>query len=82
MSPRVGQLFTEAKTLSQEDRGELIECLLGTLDDEVVDSDVEAAWDAEIRQRIQELSNGEVQAVPWSEARRQILDDSDDADLP
>ncbi len=48
--------------------GSLIESL-----DITVDSDAEAAWEAEVSRRIQELGDGSVKPVPWSEARRRII---------
>ena len=43
----------------------------------VVDDDVDAAWDAEIKRRVDELDSGEVTAIPWPDARRMILGLSD-----
>ena len=37
------------------------------------DEDVEAAWEKEIKSRIDELDSGTVSTVPWPEARRMIL---------
>lgn len=37
------------------------------------DPAVEAAWEAEIRKRIDEIESGTVKTIPWSIARRQIF---------
>jgi hypothetical protein len=36
---------------------------------------VETAWGQEIRDRIDDLDQGRVQPVPWSEARRLIAEE-------
>ena len=79
MTQRVGKLFAEAMELPEHERSDLIVRLLEALDPGG-DDGVEVAWDAELEKRIAELTNGDVQAVPWPEARRMILDDTDDAD--
>lgn len=37
------------------------------------DPDVEAAWEAEIKKRIDEIEKGVVKPIAWSVARRQIF---------
>jgi Putative addiction module component len=46
----------------------LISNLGGTVDEGVL-----AAWDDEIKKRIEELDSGKVKTVPWSEVRRRNL---------
>jgi len=71
--PDPAKLLEEALKLSPESRAALAASLLQSLDEEV-DEDAEAAWAAEIAKRIRELDSGAVMAIPWSEARRRILD--------
>jgi putative addiction module component (TIGR02574 family) len=66
------QLYANALKLPDSERAELAAWLIESLDAEV-DQDVDAAWDTEIRRRIDELDSGSVTAVPWPEARRMIL---------
>src|SRR5438128_4797617 len=73
MMPDPAKLLEEALKLSPESRAALAASLLQSLDGEV-DEDAEAAWAAEIAKRIRELDSGAVMAIPWSEARRRILD--------
>jgi hypothetical protein len=40
------------------------------------DASREAAWEKEIRRRLDDLDAGRVQPVPWPEARRLILETS------
>jgi len=66
-------LVEEALKLPPEARGALASRLLESLHDDVVDADAEAAWEAEVARRVNELETGAVETVPWSEARQQIL---------
>jgi putative addiction module component (TIGR02574 family) len=70
------QLFEEALRLPPEARAALAGELIDSLDVDDVDGDAEAEWGAEIRRRLQEVDSGAVKAVPWSEARRRILEGS------
>ena len=73
MTPDPGKLLEEALKLTPEARAALAASLLESLD-EVVDEDAEQAWAAEIAKRISELDSGAVTPIPWSEARRRILE--------
>jgi putative addiction module component (TIGR02574 family) len=81
MTQAVSRLLAEALQLSDEERGELAAKLLESID-EGADDDAEAAWGTELRRRLDELDQGKTQAVPWSEARRAILDDADEPAQP
>jgi putative addiction module component (TIGR02574 family) len=78
MTPHATNLFNEALHLPEGERSELAARLIESLDP-TRDDDAKAAWSAEIQQRIAELQTGQVQPIPWSEARRMILDDTDDS---
>jgi len=64
-------ILREALKLPPEARAAVAGSLLDSLE-ESVDEDVEAAWQAEILVRLQEIDKGAVKMVPWAEARRQI----------
>jgi putative addiction module component (TIGR02574 family) len=81
MTQLAAKLLADAIQLPEGDRGDLAAKLIESLDPGSED-DVAAAWSAEIRQRLDELQSGQVQAVSWTEARRMILDDTDDAAAP
>ena len=66
------KLLLEAMRLPPEARAALAGQLLESLD-EGVDEGAEGLWGAEIARRIEELEAGKVRAVPWAEARRQIM---------
>jgi len=72
MNAALNRLLKDALRLPPEARGALAGHLLDRLD-ATVDSDVEAAWDAEITRREQELDAGKAKPMSWAEARREIL---------
>lgn len=73
MNPLEDRLLRDALRLAPEARAALAGALLDSLDGEP-DPGAEAAWDAEFRKRVAELDSGSTKTVPWSEARRNILD--------
>jgi putative addiction module component (TIGR02574 family) len=72
MNDDFARLLEEALKLPPEARGALASRLIDSLD-QAIDPDAEAAWDAEITRRVQELDSGQVKVVPWSEVRQRIL---------
>ena len=64
------ELRAAALALSRQERAELAEELLSSLDES--DQDVEAAWAAEIIRRARELADGTVEPVDWEVAKEQI----------
>ena len=74
MSILVEELSRKALSLSPEERVQLAEELLATVQE--VDAEVEAAWDEEIRRRIAEIDSGTVKLIPaeevFAELRRLI----------
>jgi hypothetical protein len=78
MTQPTQHLLAEALQLAEEERGLLAAKLIDSLGLEV-DADADSAWDEEIRRRLDEFDTGAVQGIPWSEARRLIMEDADDA---
>jgi len=76
MNKTAQQLLAEALALPEPERAELATELLDSLDPQI-DLDADALWAQEISNRIASLDSGEVTAIPWSEARRMILGESD-----
>ena len=74
MSSLVEELSRKALSLSPEERVQLAEELLATVQE--VDADVEAAWDEEIKRRVAEIDNGTAKLIPaeevFAEVRRLI----------
>lgn len=64
MTPQVTELLEKAMALSSHERGLLIDKLIASLDDEPADEGVEAAWDEEIKRRVEDIRSGRVKTIP------------------
>ena len=73
MTREATELLEKALRLPPKARAALIASLIESLDG-TSDEDAEVAWQAEIDRRARDLDEGDVELVPWAEARRQILD--------
>ena len=72
MMTNADTILSNALQLPVDQRARLAAELIESLEDES-ENDAESAWDAEIARRLDELDSGDVQPVPWSEARQIIL---------
>jgi putative addiction module component (TIGR02574 family) len=63
MSTTVAELEAKIRTLSNEDKAELLRALIGELDGPA-DADVERAWLIEAQRRYREVIEGKVKPVP------------------
>lgn len=63
-------LLEEAKKLPHDERQELAQALMDTLESEPTSLSPE--WTAEVGNRIAQLERGEVKAIPWSEVEARI----------
>jgi putative addiction module component (TIGR02574 family) len=61
----------EALRLPREERARLAEALISSLDEE---SEIEKAWSAEIKRRLQDLRSGAVQSIPADEVFAELDD--------
>jgi putative addiction module component (TIGR02574 family) len=73
MSPNAQRLLDEARQLPPDEREWLTECLL-IGDESFSAAEVEAAWDAEIERRLDEVDSGAVEMIPGEEVMAKILD--------
>ena len=73
MTRETTELLEKALKLPPKARAALIARLIESLDG-AKDEGSEVAWQAEIDRRARDLDEGKVELVPWSEARRQILE--------
>lgn len=58
------QLEIEARNLPRDERARLAEALLDSLDEE---TEIERAWREEIRRRVQQVRDGDVEMIPAEE---------------
>lgn len=70
MSTLVEELSQKARQLPPEERIQLAEEPLATVQE--VDSEVEAAWDEEIRRRLAEIENGTAKLIPAEEVFAEV----------
>jgi putative addiction module component (TIGR02574 family) len=66
MSALLDELSKKARTLTVEERAQLAQELLESVEREI-DPDVQAAWEAEIADRIAKYERGEAKLVPAEE---------------
>jgi len=69
MTERTQELLQKALSLPDNERAELAGSLIASLDSNV-DPDVDAAWQAEIARRADEVRSGKVSTTPWFEVQR------------
>jgi putative addiction module component (TIGR02574 family) len=70
LSDNVDHLTVEALALELEERAELADRLLASLDEESVS--LSPAWPLELRRRRAEVDNGEVERIPTDVALAQL----------
>lgn len=66
MSESLSEFVKRARELSAEERAQLVQELLESIDSEA-DPDVQAAWDSEIERRIRSYERGEAILIPAEE---------------
>ena len=71
MSDLTEELVQKARTLPPEERARLAEELLASLHEDR-GTEIEAAWDEEIRRRIAEIESGTVKLIPADEVFAEI----------
>jgi len=72
MSVTVEELLGQALQLEPRARAELAALILESVPTESAE-EVDAAWEAEIRRRVQELESGSVKTIPWEEVREKLI---------
>jgi len=65
------QILEQALLLPENQRAAIAASLLHSLDSEC-DTDSEAQWNSDVRRRLDEIDNGSVELIPWSEVRAKM----------
>ncbi|MBA3798583.1 MAG: addiction module protein [Geodermatophilaceae bacterium] len=74
MAAGVDEITQAALTLRDEERAALASTLLASLDEPADDPlEVEAAWDAEIEHRVDDMS-GRVNTIPWEQIKAELAE--------
>jgi putative addiction module component (TIGR02574 family) len=71
MSQSTEQLKAELSRLTPDERAELAQFLIHTLD-QGEDADAETAWDEELARRAEEIVNGKVEGIPADQVFREL----------
>lgn len=77
MTKEAAELLKKALALSERERADLACTLMDSLDT-AIEQNVEAAWQEEIRRRIEDVRSGRVSLVPWDdvcERARRVLNE-------
>jgi putative addiction module component (TIGR02574 family) len=80
MTLQVSELLQKALTLSVQERGLLIDRLVETLDNEPAEESVEAAWDEEIKRRVDDIRSGRVKTIPGEQVLRELAEEFPDGE--
>jgi len=72
MKRDAAEILKDALELPAEARAAVAGSLLESLDDQV-DEGAEAAWEAEIARRLDDLDKGRVKLIPWATVRRRLM---------
>jgi putative addiction module component (TIGR02574 family) len=80
MTPQVSELLEKALSLSTQERGLLIDRLVESLDDEPAEEGAEAAWDGEIKRRVDDIRSGRVKTIPGEQVLRELADEFPDGE--
>jgi putative addiction module component (TIGR02574 family) len=73
-----------ALKLSEDERLEVAERLYESVEhpDAELDAGLDEMWAKEIERRIKSVDSGETKPIPWEEARRQMMEDDDERQVP
>jgi putative addiction module component (TIGR02574 family) len=73
-------ILEAALRLPHDERALLANRLLESLEPVFASPEIEAAWAAEIKRRLDDLDSGREKTIPWEQARRMIFEDEDASD--
>ena len=71
MERHAAELFRDVLALPVEARAELVESLIGSLD-QSAEEGAEEAWAREIEHRLEQIDPGAVEPLPWNGARKRL----------
>jgi putative addiction module component (TIGR02574 family) len=80
MTPQVAELLEKALELSTQERGWLASRLIRSLDDEPAEEGVEAAWEDEIKRRVEDIRSGRGKTIPGDQVLKELAEEFPDAE--
>jgi putative addiction module component (TIGR02574 family) len=78
IKPQVEEVIEKALAFSTENRGSVVSRLLKSLDAEVAEGGVEAAWAAEVKSRVNDIRSGKVKTIQGKEVLRSLAEEFPD----
>lgn len=73
MKEETKKVLNQALALPETERAGLATSLIASLEEEE-DGDIEAAWELELKSRIDELDSGKTIGITWHALRKKILE--------
>jgi len=73
MTEDVKKVLNQALALTEVERAGLAASIIASLEEEET-GDVEAAWEVELKARIDDLDSGNTVGITWSSLRKKILE--------
>jgi putative addiction module component (TIGR02574 family) len=80
MTPQVSEVLEKALSLSEQERELLIDRLVGSLNNEPPEEGVKAAWDEEIKRRVDDIRSGRVKTIPGEQVLRELAEEFPDGE--
>jgi putative addiction module component (TIGR02574 family) len=80
VTPQLSELLEKALALSTQERGLLVDRLIASLDDEPAEEGAEAAWDEEIKRRVDDIRMGRVKTIPGEQVLRELAEEFPDGE--
>jgi len=80
VTPQLSELLEKALALSTQDRGLLIDRLIASLDEEPSEEGAQAAWDNEIKRRVDDIRSGRVKTIPGEQVLQELADEFPDGE--
>ena len=74
MSENVEKLKEQLNSLTSRERADLAHFLIGSLEEEEEEEGAEAAWEAEVNRRVDDIESGQVSGRPAGEVLPEFRD--------
>jgi putative addiction module component (TIGR02574 family) len=73
MTSEAERILEAALQLPEADRVELAAILEDSVGDGSTDEEIEAAWIAEVKRRMEDVESGRSKPIPWEEVRQELF---------
>lgn len=77
-APQLSELLEKALALSAEDRERLIDQLIASRSEEPTEEGAEAAWEEEIKRRVDDIRAGRVKTIPGEQVLQELAQEFPD----